>query len=325
MILEAIEKVLSVHCSGADIRRIEAGGNVAQLWEAMRGAGFLDLCLPEQRGGAALPMIELCAVLQCLGRFAMPLPLAQTIVAGALAGGATELPAGMLTLAGRLQHLGATGVACPATPYGAIADYVLVADDGDLLLLDCAQASRVSAGDPRHLGASLHWDTLRPQMRIPGAGEAVEPFAAAMSSALLSGAMQRSFDMSLAHCNDRVQFGKALGKFQAIQQQLSVMAEHVLAGTIAAESAFRTKAAAPNRLAAAIAKSRTSEAAGLVAGIAHAVHGAIGMTDEYDLGLLTRRLHDWRIGYGAEHYWNRIVGTLVLSSPGSLAEFVRST
>ena len=324
MILEAIEKVLSVHCTGAEIRRIEAGGSAISLWQAMQEGGFLDLCLSEEQGGAALPMIELCAVLQCLGRFAMPLPLAQTIVARALVGGAAELPAGMVTLAGRLQRRGDGGVACPCTPYGAVADHVLVNDDGDLLLLACAQARRVAVGDPRHLAASLQWDRVQPPLRLPGAGGAVEPFAAAMTAALLSGAMQRSFDMSLAHCNNRVQFGKALGKFQAIQQQLSVMAEHVLAGAIAAESAFCTLEAAPSLLASAIAKSRTSEAAGLVAGIAHAVHGAIGMTDEYDLGLVTRRLHDWRISYGAENHWNRIVGALVLSGQGSLAEFVRT-
>ena len=323
MILEAIEKVLSSHCTGADIRRIGAGGDAAPLWQAMQQAGFLDLCLPEEKGGAALPMIDLFAVLQCLGRFAMPLPLAQTIVARALAGGAAELPAGMVTLAGRLQHRGDAGVACPSTPYGAVADHVLANDAGDLLLLSCAQSRRVAVGDPRNLAASLEWDRSQPLLRVAGAGGAVEPFSAAMAAALLSGAMQRSFDMSLAHCNNRVQFGKALGKFQAIQQQLSVMAEHVLAGAIAAESAFRTLDPAPALLASAIAKSRTSEAAGLVAGIAHAVHGAIGMTDEYDLGLVTRRLHDWRTSYGAENHWNRIIGTHVLAGRGSLAEFVR--
>lgn len=324
MILEAIEKVLSVHCTGAEIRRIEAGGDAAPLWQAMQQAGFLDLCLPEEQGGAALPMIDLFAVLQCLGRFAMPLPLAQTIVARALVGDAAEVPAGMVTLAGRLQHRGDAGVACPSTPYGAVADHVLANDEGDLLLLPCAKARRAAVGDPRNLAASLEWDKSQPLLRVAGAGGAVEPFAAAMAAALLSGAMQRSFDMSLAHCNNRVQFGKALGKFQAIQQQLSVMAEHVLAGAIAAEYAFHAPDLAPNLLASAIAKSRTSEAAGLVAGIAHAVHGAIGMTDEYDLGLVTRRLHDWRTSYGAENHWNRIIGTHVLSGRVSLAEFVRA-
>ena len=50
------------------------------------------------------------------------------------------------------------------------------------------------------------------------------------------------------------------------------------------------------RCACAVAKARTSEAAVTVAAIAHAVHGAIGITEEFDLQLYTRRLHAWRVG-----------------------------
>jgi hypothetical protein len=53
------------------------------------------------------------------------------------------------------------------------------------------------------------------------------------------------------------------------------------------------------------------------------VHGAIGMTDEYDLSLLTRRLHDWRMSYGAEDYWNQIIGQQILSGSGTLVDQVR--
>jgi len=73
-----------------------------------------------------------------------------------------------------------------------------------------------------------------------------------------------------------------------------------------------------------VAKSRTSEAVVLVVATAHAVHGALGMTDEYDLGLLTRRLHDWRLACGAEQVWNLQVGALVLESDQCLADLVRA-
>ncbi len=134
----------------------------------------------------------------------------------------------------------------------------------------------------------------------------------------------RSFDMALEHCNTRVQLGRSIGKFQAIQQQLSLMAEHVAAGAIAAESAFQSAGSAPTLLAAAIAKSRTSEAAGLVAATTHAMHGAIGMTDEYDLGLLTCRLHEWRLDYGAEQHWNQTIGAQLLACASGVVDFVRT-
>ena len=322
MFLEALEKILADHCTSADIRRVEAGGSGAVLWQQVEQAGFLDLLLAEGRGGAALVLPELFPVVECLGRFAVPVPLAQSIVARAVAGGAT-MPPGMVALATSMHHgADGDGAACPQVPYGMTADYLLARDGEALLLLPCATAQRVAVGDPRSLTAHLHWQKSEPVFSLPSGGEQLSSMAAAAAAAQLSGAMQRIFDMTLVHCNDRVQFGKSIGKFQAIQQQLSVMAEHVLAAAIAAESAFRSVGAAPSLLAAAVAKSRCSEAASQVAATAHALHGAIGMTDEYDLGLLTRRLHDWRTAYGAEGYWNALIGEQVLAADMSLADFV---
>jgi acyl-CoA dehydrogenase len=63
----------------------------------------------------------------------------------------------------------------------------------------------------------------------------------------------------------------------------------------------------------------------LVASIAHAVHGAIGITEEYDLQLLTRRLHEWRMAHGSEAYWNPIIGSSVLASDErTLLDFIRA-
>jgi acyl-CoA dehydrogenase len=326
MFLEALEKILGDNCTSAAVRNIESGASPDALWQPIEEAGFLDLLLQEEQGGADLPLTELFSILECLGRFAVPVPLALSIVARAVA--RAPLPAGPLTLATQTRHAG-EAITCQAVPYGATAAHVLVRDGNDVLLLSCASARRELVGDPRNATANLTWDKPAPLLRIPQGGERLSAMAAAATAAQLSGAMQRVFEMTLAHCNTRVQFGKSIGKFQAIQQQVSVMAEHVLAAAIAAEAAFRPhaadpSAAVPSLLTAAVAKSRTSEAASHVAATAHALHGAIGMTDEFDLSILTRRIHEWRIAYGAETYWNRIVGTELLASDVSLAEFVSS-
>lgn len=322
--LEALDKILQDHCTFADVRRIEAGGSSTTLWNTVEQAGFLDLLLPEEQGGAALELVDLYPVLERLGRSAMPLPIAQAIVARALlARSGTTLPPGRVTLALQLHRGAGAALVSHGVPYGVLADQVLCCDGDDLVLLSCAQATRTPVGDPRCLGATLRWNEAAPLLRQPGAAAELTAFAPAMAAALLSGAMHQTFAMALDYCNNRVQFGKPLGKFQAIQQQLSVMAEHLLAGALAAESAFHTAGRTPAPLLAAIAKSRTSEAAALVAATAHAVHGAIGMTDEYDLGLLTRRLHDWRISYGSESHWNRMVGEQLLSGGTGVVDFVR--
>ena len=322
MILEALERVLGDQGSNTAIRQIEAREHTGALWTTIEQGGFLDLLLPENLGGAALTLPELFPILECLGRHGAALPIAQSIVARALIGGQAPVPAGMITIAHPLQRTASGDQICVRTPYGSVADYVLTHDGTSMLLMPCATAQRTSFGDPRNSTATLSWPNMAPVLSLTGSEQTLTAFTAAMSAALLSGAMQRTFDMALDYCNTRVQFGKSIGKFQALQQQLSVMAEHVLAGAIAAECAFRCEGSAPDPLASAIAKSRTSEAASLIAATAHAVHGAIGMTDEYDLGLLTRRLHDWRMSYGAEDHWNQIIGQQILKSDATLVDQV---
>jgi alkylation response protein AidB-like acyl-CoA dehydrogenase len=114
-----------------------------------------------------------------------------------------------------------------------------------------------------------------------------------------------------------VQFGRAIGKFQAIQQQLALLAEQVAAAGVAASSAVAAVAAGGDLLfAAAVAKSRAGEAAGKATDIAHQVHGAIGFTHEHRLHQLTRRLWSWRDEFGSESRWWIELGRLAASRGG---------
>lgn len=324
MFAQAIEDILQDQCTPAVVRAIEAGGSPLKLWQALQGAGFLELLASEAAGGAGLALAELFPILSSFGRYTVPVPVAQTIVARALLGSQCAMPAGMITLAVALRREVGRAIVCPLTPYGQVADFVLAREGDALLLLPVAAAQREASGVHGSLAATLRWPDESAVAHVPGAGPLLPVFAAALHAALLSGAMTRVFEMTLQYCNDRIQFGKTLGKFQAVQHQLSVMAEHVAAASMAAEAAFYTDAAAPSLLAAAMAKSRTSEAAVLVASIAHALHGAIGIAEEYDLQLLTRRLHEWRMAHGSEAHWNVLIGNCVLATDVSIVDFVRS-
>ncbi|KAG0741354.1 hypothetical protein G6F24_016736 [Rhizopus arrhizus] len=101
----------------------------------------------------------------------------------------------------------------------------------------------------------------------------------------MAGAMDRVLSLTLDYANTRAQFGKPIGRFQAVQQQISVMAEQVWAVRMAAQLAFQGTGGRPQAMLAAMGKARASLAAPIVADIAHAVHGAIGVTAEYDLQL----------------------------------------
>jgi alkylation response protein AidB-like acyl-CoA dehydrogenase len=326
MFAEAIEAVLRDHCTPQAVRAIEAGGSPAALAAALEASGFYALLAPEEHGGAAAGWPEFHQVAALCGAYALPLPLPQTMAIRALLRSPQALPDGLVTFASSLTRGADRSLQADGVAFGRTAAHVIGALEDALVLLPVAAARVQPTGVHGSLAASLHWEA--------GAGTpldtAVVPrqlraLAAAVHASLLAGAMKKIFDLTMAYANERVQFGKPIGKFQAIQHQLSVMAEHVAAANIAAEAAFHTQEdGLPAFAACAAAKSRASEAAQLVASTAHAVHGAIGVTEEYDLQLYTRRLHDWRMAHGSESFWHRELGRLCVDSgEGLVTDFAR--
>lgn len=326
MFTEAIEAILRDRATPEAIRAIENGGTPASIWNAVEEAGFLELLTPESAGGAGLSLPAIAPVFTAFGRYAIPVPLAQSIAARALLRDAgVAAPAGMTTLAGACRRRENGALEAPQVPFGMTCDHVLANVDGDLLLLDAARAERKPCGVHGSFSGTLGWGLDAVPAPLGVNGEEVQRFSAAIHAAAIAGAMDRVFAMTLQYCNDRSQFGKSIGKFQAVQHQLSVMAEHVASAGMAAELAFAGSGAVPERLATAFAKARTSMAVPLVASTAHALHGAIGVTAEYDLQLYTRRLHEWRMADGSEAFWNHVVGNAVLAQEhGTIADFART-
>jgi acyl-CoA dehydrogenase len=321
LLADSIEQLLAGVATPPAIRDIEGGGSPSALWNAMEESGFCDALVAEDRGGAGLGLADVFPILEACGRHALPLPLAQTMTARALlARSGQAAPAGSIALAAST----AAAEGRVLVGYGAVADWVLLGDGSRLALLDAREAERERL-DARSIDARLRWPAgalvKAAQLACDVDLRSVE---ACLLAAQLSGAMRQVLVATLQYANERSQFGRSIGKFQAIQHQLSVMAEQSEAGRMAARMACATSDAVPSPLLAAVAKARTSAAAGLVASIAHAVHGAIGITEEYDLQLRTRRLHAWRAAGGSESYWNLRIGrALVASGHATVPEFVR--
>jgi alkylation response protein AidB-like acyl-CoA dehydrogenase len=146
---------------------------------------------------------------------------------------------------------------------------------------------------------------------------------AALMAALMAGAMGRVLEMTIAHVTTRRQFGRPLAGFQAVQQQLAVMAEEVAAATLAAHIGLAGPGFAPERSAA--AKLRANEAAELVAASAHQLHGAIGATLDFDLQLWTGALRRWQRDAGTASHWAVVLARHRLAAaPADSAAYIRS-
>ncbi|HMO75731.1 MAG TPA: acyl-CoA dehydrogenase family protein [Sphingopyxis sp.] len=307
--LEPFERMLEDVATPAAVRAVEQGGSTDAMWAAFAESGFLDALAPEDRGGAGLPLAEVQPLWMALGRHAVPLPVGETMIARALL---TEAPGGPVALA-----IAAPGQAV-VVPCGLVAAHILVEADDALHL---APATGAPTGVPASLAARLQWDAL-PAAVAPAPEGGLRALAAVLRAALIAGAAERATAMTAAYAGERVQFGKPIGRQQALQQQMAVMAEEMVAARIASQLGC-AGAFPPGLAAAATAKSVASKAAARIAATAHAVHGAIGISEEHDLQLFTRRLHEWRLADGSETYWNRLLGAARLDDEGGSVDFVR--
>jgi len=299
----------------------DGDGFDAGLWGTLTETGLARLTLSEKVGGSGAGFAESAIVLAAAGAHAARVPLVETdLLAGWLLESAgIPIPDGPLTIAtGDLDiartERRAAGVLHRVPWARAAAGVVMLAGDSVLLFdpagLQIADGTNL-AEEPRDTV------TVDGEITASGAGDRVGEHlrvrAAFGRAALLAGAAHGALAAAVQYAGERVQFGRPIGRFQAVQQQLALAAAEVAAAESVVAVAARTAdadgfGADSTLFAVAAAKSRTSEAAGVVARIAHQVHGAIGFTREHRLRHTTTRLWAWREEDGSEAEWNDLIG-----------------
>ncbi|MBV5266884.1 acyl-CoA dehydrogenase family protein [Pinisolibacter aquiterrae] len=330
--VETADRMLADLCGPEVLKAADAGEWPEAPWAAVSEAGFDRATLPEDRGGAGLTLAEALPLAAVAARHAAPLPLAETLLAGHVLG-STGLPApeGLVVLAagpGALLRPEGSGWRLhgriASVPWGERADAVVLVADGAegprLCVLDRterrAEPGSNMANEPRDtLIFDLRLDDVRTAPFVGGT-ETVLRLAALARSVQIAGALDRLRDMTVQYAQERVQFGRPLGRFQAIQQNVAVLASDAAAAEAAAAVGLL---GVSDARAVAVAKARTGEAASRAAGIAHQVHGAMGFAREHRLHHLTRRLWSWRDEYGNELHWQAALGnTLLRHAPEDL-------
>ncbi len=313
------------------IASAERGDTLDDLWKLISEQGFDTALVPEESGGSGLDWATVYPLVQLAGKYALPLPLPETLLAGwLLAKAGLPVPQGRMTVAQLTDAnvSSASGGTAPAllgsvadVPWAAQAEHIVVCavlqgvpHVGVVPASDVTVAQQLNiAREPRctitFSGGSV------PLTRVDNVtASPVTYFGAMLRSAQMAGAAERLLEQSVQYADERVQFGKRLSAFQIIQQHIAVIACEAAAMASAASYAFSVADGGAPELAIASAKTRTGMAAGKVASLAHAVHGAIGFTYEHTLHYSSRRLWAWRSEFGNHAWWAERLGRAAIAA-----------
>lgn len=325
IVAETAEKIFADLADTQTINHDKQGSWKAPLWQALTEAGLPLSWVPEECGGSGASLAEGFSVLSAAGRFAIAVPLAETMLAGwLLAQARITSPEGAMTVAPAspkdritVNADGSLSGRARGVPFAKEAKHLAVlasSTNATLIALVDAASVRIEAG--LNLGGdhndTVIFDKVQPVSIKPapkGFDQTSLMLMGGVARSLqIAGALESMLDISVRYAGERVAFEKKISKFQAVQHNLARLAGESAAALAAATSAADAVANAKSFddeifLEAVSAKIRCSEAAEKGGAIAHQVHGAIGFTIEHILHRYSLRALAWRDDFGSESYW----------------------
>jgi alkylation response protein AidB-like acyl-CoA dehydrogenase len=256
--------------------------------------GAPALTIPEEYDGAGASLFETSLVLTELGAALTPNPLLQTALA-------TQA----LLSAGHTDHLPAIASGRSATV--VLDDPVL---DGDLLLVvrdgvlhevtACRRTPRVGMDLTLDLATI---DALETVPLGPADEQQLRDVGAALVTALQVGAMRRCLEMTVTYCQEREQFGRPIGSFQALKHRLADCHVALETSRSASWAACWAAATLDPDLArrAATAKAWCSDSLNYIASEMVQLHGGIAITWEHPAHRYFKRAHALSQLFGQAH------------------------
>lgn len=286
--------------SGLDLRNAtqswSAGehGPGLKVWRSLAELGITALSVPEEYGGLGASAVDLVVAFERLGYHSVPGPWVDTVAV---------LPA-------LLDDEVLEGVAAGETLASVVAPpevpYALDADIADLRVFVGTNALHVFTPGKslRSVDSARRLFQTQPGDQISAAYDLDRAFdlGALATAAQLLGLGQWLLDTSVAYALQRRQYGREIGRYQAIKHLLADVATKlelarplVHGAAVAEHSSTRARDVSAAKVAAA-------DAAYLAARTGLQVHGAIGYTAEHPLGLRLTKVRALVGAWGTSHF-----------------------
>ncbi|MBF0662066.1 acyl-CoA dehydrogenase family protein [Rhodococcus sp. (in: high G+C Gram-positive bacteria)] len=325
-----------------------AEGMSGALWTQLADGGFVTVGVPETAGGGGAALGDALAVVTTAARHGAVVPLVEHgILAAWLAATAGHVLTSEIATAAKgdaqcsVRRHGdnllfdgtVTGV-----PYAADADTLVVilppnpgAGGSSVAVVAMSGSGAdisaetdligVSYADIIFRDASVAFHGSSPVSATEFLQRGALAYAAATAAAAV--AVQ---DHTVRYASERIQFGRPIAKFQAVQQELAQLAARTTMMEIAVDSAIAAHDDPEiGRLTTAAAKVVTAMSAHSVAAAGHQIHGAIGTTSEHSLGRFTTALWSWRDRFGSEQFWAEDLASRILDDGIDVWDVVTGT
>lgn len=338
IIVDMTTRIFQDLCDPQTINSAQDDAWKEPLWSALEEAGLTAGFVSEEMGGAGIELGDGFEILRVAGKFAAPMPLAETMLGGwLLAEGGIAFPGGKLSVApvGERDRLtidenNTLSGTARGIPFARDADnFAILARRGEKVVIAMVDAAACKITEGLSLADDAKDDVTFDGVMAGEVAAAPDGFdentlfmmGALARSCEMAGALEAMLEISVTYSQDRVAFERPISKFQAVQHNLARLAGETAAAVCAAGSAADALQRASGFdeevfFEIASAKIRTGEAAGEGAAIAHQVHGAIGFTMEHILQRYSRRVWSWRDEFGSESVWAVRLGEAVAAKGG---------
>ncbi|HEX3524190.1 MAG TPA: acyl-CoA dehydrogenase family protein, partial [Stellaceae bacterium] len=257
IVVETAEKIFADLADAQTVNHDKKGEWKAPLWKALTEAGLPLSWVPEDCGGSGASLAEGFGVIGAAGRFAIAVPLAETMLAGwLLAQAKISSPEGEMTVAPAspkdritLNADGTLSGRARGVPFAKAAKRIAALATGtnnvSIALVD-ASAVRIETGLTlaNDNSDTVVFDKVKPTAIEPAPKgfnqTALMLMGGVVRSLQIAGALESMLDISVRYSNERVAFEKKISKFQAVQHNLAKLAGESAAALAAATSAADT-------------------------------------------------------------------------------------
>ncbi|KYG92290.1 acyl-CoA dehydrogenase [[Bacillus] sp. KCTC 13219] len=318
-VTEVVEKIYKDLITKETVDLLEEGKWATTLWQQLVDNELLKVAITEQCGGANGDIVDLLALYQLTGYYAVPAPVLEHTLANFILEYVRLTPFESITTISfnDKQMLTMTNGKLdgniPNVPWARSAQQLVTfAQEGEVLKLIAVGLAQASIVQATNLAAEPRDTVNFQQAEIIAQTEINEQqlqklikYTTAAKLAALSGALDKAFQLSVRYSKEREQFGRPIHRFQLVQQHLANLAGEAAIATAAIENMAGALVNETERYEVAFTSIRLDEASKIVATSAHQVHAAIGVTYEHSLQHYTRRLWAWREEGLTTQYWQK--------------------